>query len=104
MLTVHRIMEAARKTTACIDDSGQRPVVSGTDIKVSPIASEVERLGMTADEVVEAHPHLSLADVHAALSYYYDHQELIRGEWQAAETIITALRGRYPSRLGTRAS
>jgi uncharacterized protein (DUF433 family) len=27
-----------------------------------------------------AHPHLTLADVHAALAYYYDHQDVIRAE------------------------
>jgi hypothetical protein len=30
---------------------------------------------MTPDEIVEAHAHLTLADVHAALSYSYDHME-----------------------------
>lgn len=80
-----------------IDITGQRPVVSGTDIKVSQIASEVEHLGMTPDEVVQAHPHLTLADVHAALAYYYDHPEAIRLEWQEARELIAALRDRYPN-------
>jgi uncharacterized protein (DUF433 family) len=63
-------MEAARKNLPYVDDTGPRPVVAGTDIKVSQIASEVEHRGMTPDEVVEAHPHLSLAAIHAALAYY----------------------------------
>ena len=75
-----------------IDASGGRAVVAGTDIKVSQIASEVEHLGMTPDEVVEAHPHLTLAAVHAALAYYYDHQDLIRREWEEATALIDALR------------
>jgi uncharacterized protein (DUF433 family) len=75
-----------------------REHLEGTDIKVSQVASEVEHLGMTPDEIVEAHPHLSLADVHAALAYYYDHQEAIRAEWQEARTLIAALRTRYVGR------
>lgn len=82
----------ADASTWHIDATGARPVVAGTDIKVSQIASEVEHLGMTPDEVVEAHPHLTLAAVHAALAYYYDHQELIRREWEEASALIDMLR------------
>jgi len=82
-----------------IDASGPRPVVQGTDIKVSQIASEHEHLGMTPDEIVEAHPNLTLADVHAALAYHYDHTELIRQEWRDDEATIAALRKAYPSRV-----
>lgn len=64
-----------------IDDSVPRPVVMGTDIKVSQIAREVVQMGMTPSDVVAAHPHLTLADVHAALSYYYDHAEELRADW-----------------------
>jgi uncharacterized protein (DUF433 family) len=85
-----RAAEASQ--TRHIDESGRRAVVAGTDIKVSQVASEVEHLGMTPDEVVEAHPHLTLADVHAALAYYFDHQELIQAEWREARALIASLR------------
>lgn len=84
--------------TRRIDDSVRRPVVAGTDIKVSQIASEVERLGMTPDQIVEAHPHLTLADVHAALSYYYDQPDAIRDEWREAEALIARLQEQHPDR------
>jgi uncharacterized protein (DUF433 family) len=64
-----------------IDDRRSRPVVAGTDIKVSQIAWEHEHHGMAPDEIVEAHPHLTLADVHAALAYFYDHMEAIQADW-----------------------
>jgi len=57
-------------------------------------------LGMMPDDVVTAHPDLTLAQVHAALAYYYDHQESIRGEWKQTEELIATLRRRYPSRPG----
>ena len=53
---------------------------------------------MTPDDIVEAHPHLTLADVHAALAYYYDQQDAIRREWQEADSVIATLRARYSSR------
>jgi uncharacterized protein (DUF433 family) len=92
-------MDAAPATVrGHIDASGPRPVVLGTDIKVSQIASEYEHLGMSPDEIVDAHPHLTLADVHAALAYYYDRREAIAREWQEADALVSALRQRYPLR------
>ena len=91
-------MDPARTLPLHIDDSGRRPIIAGTDIKVSQIASEAEHSAMTPDQIVEAHPHLSLADVHAALAYYYDHQHAIRGEWLKARGLIAELQLKYPSR------
>ena len=85
-----------------VDDTVSRPIVAGTDIKVSQIASEYEHLGMTPDEIAEAHPHLGLAEIHAALAYYYDHRDLIQQDWGDAESLIATLRERYPSRVGSR--
>jgi len=77
-----------------IDYSLPRPVVLGTDIKVSQIAREAVCVGMTPDEVVCAHPHLTLADVHAALTYYYDHQEAIRQDWATSEAQVADFESR----------
>ena len=96
-------MESATPVVPHIDTSSNRPVVAGTDIKVSQIASEAEHLGMTPDEIVEAHPHLTLADVRAALRYYHDHREAIRADWNRGRALITEMRARFPGRVsGTR--
>ena len=76
-----------------------KAVIAGTRIKVTQIALEYERLGWTADQIVDAHPHLTLAQVHGALSYYYDHQAELDAELIAEEKEIAALRQRYPSRV-----
>ena len=78
-----------------IDYSVPRPVVIGTDIKVSQVAREIVSLGMTPEDVVSAHPHLTLADVHAALTYYYDHQEAVREDWAASDARIAELESRH---------
>jgi len=55
------------------DTCGGKPIIAGTRMKVSQIAIEYEKMGMSPDEIVRAHPHLTLGQVHDALSYYYDH-------------------------------
>ena len=95
-------MEAVHILPDHIDASGTRPVVRGTDIKVSQIASEYEHLGMSPDEIVGAHPHLTLSDVHAALAFYYDHQDAIQSEWREADSLVSALVQKYPSRAAER--
>lgn len=53
---------------------GGSPVIAGTKFPVRSIVTYVLRQGMTPEELVAEFRHLSLAQVHNALSYYYDHQ------------------------------
>lgn len=50
------------------------PVVAGTSTKVVEIVLDRLAHNWDADEIQRQHPHLSLAQIHAALGYYYDHQ------------------------------
>ena len=50
------------------------PVVKGTRVRVVDIAIEYEYLDRTPDEIVNAHPHLELKQVHDALSFYYENR------------------------------
>jgi uncharacterized protein (DUF433 family) len=52
---------------------GGRPVVAGTGITVKRVACWYQ-LGMTAEQIAQEIGHLTLAQVHAALSYYFSHQ------------------------------
>ena len=52
-----------------------QPRIAGTRLKVQSIALEYGRLGWTPDRICDGHPGITLAQVHAALSYYYDHRE-----------------------------
>ncbi len=56
---------------------GGKPIIKGTRIKVSQIVIYYEKMNHTPDDIVEAHPHLTLAQVHDALSYYYENREEI---------------------------
>jgi uncharacterized protein (DUF433 family) len=71
-----------------IDDTGVARI-DGTRMKVIHVAKERVARGLTPEQIQEAFPILSLAQVHAALSYYYDHQSemdrQIRREFEEAE-------------------
>ncbi|MEP7342354.1 MAG: DUF433 domain-containing protein [Acidobacteriota bacterium] len=56
---------------------GGKPAIVGTRLKVSQIAIYYEKMGYQPDDIVRAHPHLTLAQVHDALSFYYDNIEEI---------------------------
>jgi uncharacterized protein (DUF433 family) len=58
---------------------GGRPCIDATRIRVLDIAS-LQRQGYSPGEMLKAYPSLNLAQVHAALSYYYENP----GEIEAA--------------------
>jgi uncharacterized protein (DUF433 family) len=61
--------------------SGQpRAYIAGTRVRVQDIYAMAELQGQSPDEIVRSLPHLSLAQVHAALAYYFDHRESILDE------------------------
>jgi uncharacterized protein (DUF433 family) len=55
------------------------PVIKGTRIAVRTIAG-YHQLGMTPDEILQSLPHLTPAQLHAALAYYFDHPKQIDRE------------------------
>ena len=62
---------------------GPKARIAGHRIRVEDVAIWHEKLGMSPDEIVDHYPTLTLADVHAALAYYWDNREEI--ERQIAE-------------------
>jgi uncharacterized protein (DUF433 family) len=53
-----------------------RPCIAGTGVSVRRIAGW-HNLGLTPEEIVAKIEHLTLAQVHAALAYYYANQDEI---------------------------
>jgi uncharacterized protein (DUF433 family) len=56
-----------------LDDRGVA-WIDDTNIKVIEVAVDKLAHGSSPEEQAYQYPHLSLAQIHAALSYYYDHQ------------------------------
>lgn len=69
-----------------------RTFIAGSRVRVQDIYAQAEVLGQTPEEIVEGLPHLTLAQVHAALSYFYDHRDEILREIREDEASVDALR------------
>jgi uncharacterized protein (DUF433 family) len=57
---------------------GEKACIAGTRISVEDIYVWHELMGKTPDQIVAEYPFLSLAQVHSALAFYYDHADEIR--------------------------
>jgi uncharacterized protein (DUF433 family) len=82
---------------------GGKPRIAGHRIKVSNIAVSHERMGLAPHQIVQNHPGLTLGDVYAALSYYWDHREEIDAEIEAShiqEQNQSSAKNRWRERFG----
>jgi uncharacterized protein (DUF433 family) len=70
---------------------GGKPCVAGTRIRVQDIVIRTE-LGDSPDHIIQAYPQLTLADVHAALAYYFDNRELIDQQIREGETLAEQMK------------
>lgn len=59
------------------------------------IIIEYEYLGLTPDEIINAHPHLILPQVHDALSFYYEHRDELDREIRQRKGKIEELREKF---------
>jgi len=59
---------------------GGSPIIRGTRIPVWQIANAIINLDESIGSYQSDHPSLTLAQIHAALSYYFDHQSEIDAE------------------------
>lgn len=75
-----------------IDQATGRPCIAGSGIRVWDVYVLHERQGRTPDEIVAAFPHLTLADVHAALAYYWDHKPEIDRQMKEADEFVEHLK------------
>lgn len=78
---------------------GGRPCIAGTRIRVQDIYVWHELQGQSPEEIVTDFKQLTLADVHAALTYYHDHREAIEAEVRAERAEADQLKLSHPSKL-----
>jgi uncharacterized protein (DUF433 family) len=78
---------------------GGKPHIAGRRIKVQHVAVWHERLCKSPDEIAAEYPGLTLADVHAALSYYYDHREQIDEDIRQDQDFAARLKAESPPSL-----
>ena len=81
------------------DTCGGKARIAGHRIRVLDIVAWHEHQGMSPDEIVSQFPSLTLADIHTALAYYFDHIEEIRAEMQDEQRMVEESRRNNPSLL-----
>jgi uncharacterized protein (DUF433 family) len=73
-----------------IDENGVA-WIDDTKVKVIEVVIDKMAHGSSPEEMHFQYPHLSLAQIHAALAYYYDHQAALEAElarrWQEADEL-----------------
>ncbi len=58
---------------------GGKPIITGTRTRISNIVAYY-KLGLTPEELAREFPHLTLSQIHDALSFYYENQDAIDKE------------------------
>lgn len=80
------------------DICGGKPRIAGHRITVQNIAIWHERMGKTVDEISTEYG-LSLAEIYAALSYYFDNRAAIDQDIQKGDEFVDTMRAQHQSRL-----
>ena len=75
-------------------DGQDRAYIAATRVRVQDVYAYAELQGLSSDEIVQQLPHLTLGQVHAALSYFFDHREQILNELREDEQFVAAMRAR----------
>ena len=85
ILRYNQAMEPASHIEISPDTCSGHPRVSGTRIRVANVVLWTEQ-GKSPEEIAAGYPQLTLADVHAALAFYFDNRgemdKLIRADEQ----------------------
>jgi uncharacterized protein (DUF433 family) len=66
--------------------------ISGANTKVIEVVLDKMAYGWGPEEMHRQHPHLSMAQIHAALSYYYEHQAELDRDIERKYREVEALR------------
>jgi uncharacterized protein (DUF433 family) len=78
---------------------GGKPCIAGTRIRVQDIYVWHELQGMSADEIASRFEHITMADVYAALAYYWDHRDEIQRQMQEETAFVEQMKRKHPSPL-----
>ena len=79
------------------DIRGGRPKIAGTGLTVRRLVGWY-KMGMTPEEIALEYPHLTLAQVHAALAYDHVNRDEIEADFAQEEANVT----RWERELGTK--
>lgn len=71
---------------------GDRAYIAETRVSVEDVYVRHEIAGQSPDEIARSLPHLSLAQIHAALSYAYGHLDEIRRQMKDGDDFVQQMK------------
>ncbi|MDX6443507.1 MAG: hypothetical protein QOH71_581 [Blastocatellia bacterium] len=81
-----------------IDNEGV-PWITGANTKVVEVVLDKMAYGWSPEEMHRQHSHLSMAQIHAALAYYYEHQAELDAKIERDYREVEALRAQQRNPL-----
>ncbi len=81
---------------------GGRPCIAGTRIRVQDVYVLHELQGLSAEEIVGQFPGISMADVYAALAWFWDHRGEVQRQMDEEHAFVERMIRKHPSVLGDR--
>ncbi|HMG73240.1 MAG TPA: DUF433 domain-containing protein [Pyrinomonadaceae bacterium] len=75
------------------------PWITGANTKVVEVVLDKMAHNSNPEEIHEQYPHLSLAQIHAALSYYYEHQAEVDADIERRDRYVENLRAQQKNPL-----
>ena len=94
---IKRGMESGPEDLIAHDEKG-RACIAGKTMRVSQIAIDAGA-GETPEQIAAHYPHISLAQVCAALAYYYANRAEVDAEIEAADAYVATLMQNYVPRV-----
>src|SRR5213593_4894293 len=88
-------MVAALNSLIEIDEQ-RIPWISGANTKVVEVVLVKMAYGWSPEEMHRQHPHLSMAQIHAALAYYYEHQDEVDADIERRNQYVEEMRAQQP--------
>lgn len=73
--------------------------ITGANTKVVEVVLDKMAHDSSPEEMHKQYPHLSLAQIHAALSYYYEHQAEVDAEIERRDRYVEELRAQQTNPL-----
>ena len=95
-------MDTNVQKTYIVQDEGYcggQPIIEGSQVKVEQVAFEHHFLLHKPDRTCDDHPGITLAQVHAALSYYHDHRQEVDEAMRRGEQFAD-FKVKYRQRMG----
>ncbi|MGA2031402.1 MAG: DUF433 domain-containing protein [Thermoguttaceae bacterium] len=78
---------------------GGRACIAGHRVRVMDIIAWHQLRGMGPDQIVDMFPGITLADVYAALAYYFDHRQEIEEEFRKEDRLAEWVKENIPSKI-----